>query len=48
MTSKKKNNYEDLAVCIKSGQVEPREIQMLFRRDRFFESWYKRKYLDTK
>jgi hypothetical protein len=36
-------NYELLAQCIRSGQLEPREIAEAMR-DEVFASWFARRY----
>jgi hypothetical protein len=41
----KEEKYQLLADCIRSGQVESRELYEEFEKDPEFKEWYKKKYL---
>ena len=41
---KKEEKWKLLADCIRSGQVEDRELQEEFRLDPEFKKWYMKKY----
>jgi len=42
----KEEKWQLLADCIRSGQVEPRELQEEFQKDPEFQKWYMAKYID--
>ena len=46
ITLTKEHKWQLLADCIRSGQVEARELQEEFQKDQEFLKWYMAKYID--
>ena len=44
----KKEQWQEVADCIRSDQVPAFEIQLIFDQNKQFHKWYKKKYLQTK
>jgi len=45
ITLTKEHKWQLLADCIRSGQVEARELHEEFEKDPEFKKWYMKKYL---
>ena len=44
MNKKLENDFIEVAICIRSGQVEPRQIVEYMNLQPEFEQWYKDRY----
>ena len=46
MNKELENTFIEVAICIRSGQVEPRQIAEYMRLQPEFEQWYKDRYIN--
>ena len=46
MNKELENKFIEVAVCIRSGQVEPRQIAEYMNLQPDFEQWYKDRYIN--
>tara|TARA_R100001510_G_scaffold41257_1_gene37611 strand:- start:1960 stop:2133 length:174 start_codon:yes stop_codon:yes gene_type:complete len=46
MNRKLENTFIEVAICIKSGQVEPEQIEEYMNIQPEFEQWYKDRYIN--
>lgn len=48
MERRDKDEYQELADCIRSDQLSARQVVVEFEEDPEFAKWYKKKYLTTR
>ena len=46
MNKELENKFIEVAICIRSGQVEPRQIAEYMNLQPDFEQWYKDRYIN--